>query len=58
MVMDPLALVDGSLAGLLLGEVVCIPALPDAAELSTFEAAQSAVAQGLVRQGVLAERYH
>lgn len=57
MIMDALALVDGSLAGLRLGEVTCIPALPNVADLHGSEAAQSTVAQHLVRQGLLAERY-
>jgi uncharacterized protein len=49
LVMTAEELVDASVKGLALGEVVCIPSLPDYADYEAFEAAQGKVAQGVSR---------
>lgn len=46
-VMSADAMVDAALAGLELGETVTIPALPDAAEWTAFEAARTAMLPNL-----------
>jgi uncharacterized protein len=57
MVMSADDVVDGSLRGLELGELICVPALPNPSDLSSFVAARGAVAQNLIRDARLAERY-
>jgi uncharacterized protein len=57
MVMSAEDVVSGSLRGLELGELICVPALPNVGDLSTFAAARGAVAQNLIRDAHLAERY-
>jgi len=56
-IMEADALVDASLAGLKLGEVVCIPALQETGPLENFGAAQSALGQALRQTGTPAPRY-
>jgi short-subunit dehydrogenase len=56
-IMEPEDVVSAALAGLTLGEAVCIPALDDPALLATFAEARTAVLAS-VRRGVVAERYH
>jgi short-subunit dehydrogenase len=53
------ALVDASLAGLRLGEVVCLPDLDDVGLLAQFDALKERIVAGVVERttGVPAERY-
>jgi hypothetical protein len=55
--MDPTDLADASLTGLDLGEVVCVPALPDTAQLAAALTRQSDLTRTLVTNGTPADRY-
>ncbi len=56
MVMTPEEVVEASLAGLRLGEVICVPALDDPNRLLTLEESQRHVFEHS-RSGALAKRY-
>jgi short-subunit dehydrogenase len=55
-VMEPADIVTASLAGLGLGEVICVPGLADAGAIARFDEAEAAVL-GAVRAARIAERY-
>lgn len=55
--MDPAALVEASLRGLELGEVVCVPALENVNDLAAVLQSQSALTGSLVKNGAPAARY-
>jgi short-subunit dehydrogenase len=55
--MNPAELVEASLRGLELGEVVCVPALDDVDELASVLQSQSALTGSLVKNGTPAARY-
>ena len=56
-VMKATDMVDAALAGLDMGELVTIPALPDAADWGAYEAARQAMLPNLSRANP-ADRYH
>ncbi|NYI40985.1 SDR family NAD(P)-dependent oxidoreductase [Demequina lutea] len=55
--MDPTDLAAASLTGLERGEVVCVPALPDAGKVAAALDLQAALTRELVRFGASANRY-
>jgi short-subunit dehydrogenase len=55
-VMEPVDIVNASLASLMLGEVICVPGLQDASAVGRFDEAE-AVVFGAVRAPTIAERY-
>jgi uncharacterized protein len=57
MVMSAPDVASAAMRGLELGELVCVPALPDLEDVRRFEAARGTVAQNLIRNGQLADRY-
>lgn len=57
MVMSPADVVQASLKGLQLGEVICIPALEDPSVLTQIEESQRR-AMGQSNSGAIAKRYH
>jgi short-subunit dehydrogenase len=56
MVMEPDAVVEASLTGLRLGEIICVPALADMDALAQLEAAERTVLMGSI-SSTLAQRY-
>ena len=56
LMLEPEEVVSASLAGLQLGEVVCVPALRDLAPLAAHDAARASIFAG-VRTSTLADRY-
>jgi len=56
LMLEPEEVVSASLAGLQLGEVVCVPALKDTAPLADLDAARAGIFAG-VRTSKLADRY-
>ena len=55
--MKPEAVVEASLAGLRLGEVVCVPALDDPALITQCQEIERRLLQSAVRTGTVSERY-
>ncbi|HLW46710.1 MAG TPA: SDR family oxidoreductase [bacterium] len=55
--MKPQAVVEASLAGLRLGEVICMPGLDDPALISQYQERERSLLQSSIRAGVLAKRY-
>jgi uncharacterized protein len=55
--MSPEDLVDGALAGLERGEVVCVPALEDEALVQRLADAQVTIVKSAAMQPKLADRY-
>lgn len=55
--MTPQAVVEASLAGLRLGEVICVPALDDPALVTRYQESERGVLQSSVRAGVVSKRY-
>ena len=55
--MKPQAVVEASLAGLGLGEVICVPALDDPALIAKYQESERGVLQSSIRAGAVSKRY-
>ena len=55
--MKPQAVVEASLAGLRLGEVICVPALDDPALIPQYQESERGLLQSSVRAGAVSKRY-
>lgn len=56
-ILSPEAVAEASIAGLRLGEVICVPSLEDPRLLTQYRETQQRILQGAGRRGALAERY-